>query len=104
MVDCAEGTLRQFALQQSAGKARLRADRVAKIFITHLHCKLPLAPIQVTSDKLDIFIDAVDHTMGIITLLASILRGGAGTPQPPRTKPVCQLLMYSSCHELIEAA
>lgn len=90
MVDCAEGTLRQFALQQTTGKARLRVDRVAKIFITHLHCKLPRAPIQGIFDKLNIFfVDAVDHTMGIITLLASVLRGGAGTPQPPRTKPVC---------------
>ena len=30
----------------------------------------------------------VDHVMGIISLLANILRRGAGAPQPPRSKAV----------------
>lgn len=30
--------------------------------------------------------------MGLITLLANILRGGAGAPQPPRSKPVRYLI------------
>ncbi|KAH8111177.1 beta-lactamase-like protein [Phellopilus nigrolimitatus] len=67
LVDCAEGTTRQFALQpERNGQKRLKTSKVTKIFITHLH---------------------FDHCMGIITLLATTLRQAAGAPQPPRSKP-----------------
>ncbi|EJD04634.1 uncharacterized protein FOMMEDRAFT_107442 [Fomitiporia mediterranea MF3/22] len=65
LVDCAEGTTRQFAMQPF-GPRRLKTSRITKIFITHLH---------------------FDHCMGVITLLANILRGSAGASQPPRSKP-----------------
>ncbi|KAI5119212.1 hypothetical protein M0805_007723 [Coniferiporia weirii] len=73
LVDCAEGTTRQFALQPERpySPKRLKLAKITKIFITHLH---------------------FDHCMGIITLLANILRGAAGRPQPPRTKkPLVEL-------------
>ncbi|KAH8091789.1 beta-lactamase-like protein [Cristinia sonorae] len=59
MVDCAEGTVRQFASQPSryGDKYYRRAGKVSKIFITHMHA---------------------DHTMGIITLL----RDALGYPRP----------------------
>ncbi|KAL5534910.1 hypothetical protein ACEPAF_3000 [Sanghuangporus sanghuang] len=67
LVDCAEGTTRQFMLQpERYGPRRLKSSRITKIFITHLH---------------------FDHCMGIITLLANRLRGAAGASQPPRSKP-----------------
>jgi ribonuclease BN (tRNA processing enzyme) len=37
VVDCAEGTIRQFALQRERGAARLKASNVKKVFITHMH-------------------------------------------------------------------
>ena len=38
VVDCGEGTLRQFALQPSRPNQRtLKASRITKIFITHMH-------------------------------------------------------------------
>ncbi|OSD02216.1 hypothetical protein PYCCODRAFT_1411075 [Trametes coccinea BRFM310] len=61
MVDCAEGTVRQFALQpyrSNVEQRRLRVSQVNKIFITHMHA---------------------DHTMGLLTLLRNVL----GIPKPP---------------------
>ncbi|KAI0665757.1 beta-lactamase-like protein [Trametes maxima] len=60
MVDCAEGTVRQFALQPNTGgnSFRLRLSQVNKIFITHMHA---------------------DHTMGLLT----VLRTALGIPKPP---------------------
>ncbi|KDQ63695.1 hypothetical protein JAAARDRAFT_120521 [Jaapia argillacea MUCL 33604] len=60
MIDCAEGTLRQFFFQPRGpqGQQYLRAARVSKVFITHMHA---------------------DHTMGIITLIRNVLRA------PPTT-------------------
>ncbi|KAI0058152.1 hypothetical protein BV25DRAFT_1891647 [Artomyces pyxidatus] len=55
MVDCAEGTLRQFVLQPSRlnnQRAPLKVSRVDNIFITHMHA---------------------DHVMGLITLLRNVL-------------------------------
>ena len=55
---------------------------------------MPLAPFYLFTEEFILLFSyhiSVDHTMGIITLLANILRGGAGTPQPPRTKAVCPL-------------
>lgn len=61
MVDCGEGTLRQFALQPSRPNQRtLKASRITKIFITHMHA---------------------DHVMGLPTLLRNIL----GFPVPQMT-------------------
>ncbi|KAI0327438.1 hypothetical protein GY45DRAFT_1327664 [Cubamyces sp. BRFM 1775] len=61
VVDCAEGTVRQFA-QQPYGygnpRPRLRLNQVSKIFITHMHA---------------------DHTMGLLT----VLRNALGIPKPP---------------------
>ncbi|EMD36644.1 hypothetical protein CERSUDRAFT_94921 [Gelatoporia subvermispora B] len=57
MVDCAEGTVRQFAMQPWHDGRRLRMSRVNKIFITHMHA---------------------DHMMG----LATLLRGSLGIPKP----------------------
>ena len=38
VVDCAEGTVRQFEKQPSRpGQQRLRVGQVSKIFITHMH-------------------------------------------------------------------
>ncbi|KLO16259.1 hypothetical protein SCHPADRAFT_823476 [Schizopora paradoxa] len=68
LVDCAEGTLRQFSLQPERDpRKRLSVNSITKLFITHLH---------------------FDHVMGIITVLAKVLRGGFGDPIPPRTIPV----------------
>ncbi|OCH86794.1 hypothetical protein OBBRIDRAFT_717417, partial [Obba rivulosa] len=61
MVDCAEGTVRQFALQPWHDARRLKMNRVDKIFITHMHGKSPS-----------------DHIMGLTTLL----RGSLGIPKP----------------------
>ncbi|KAI9508988.1 beta-lactamase-like protein [Russula earlei] len=58
MIDCAEGTLRQFSLQPQKDTARsLKPSRVNKIFVTHMH---------------------PDHVMGLPTLLRNIL----GFPHP----------------------
>ena len=37
VVDCAEGTTRQFQLQPASNKPRLNLNRITKIFITHMH-------------------------------------------------------------------
>ncbi|KAI0357296.1 hypothetical protein OH77DRAFT_1399381, partial [Trametes cingulata] len=61
MVDCAEGTVRQFTLQpfnRNTENRRLRVSQVSKIFITHMHA---------------------DHTMGLLTVLRNVL----GIPKPP---------------------
>ncbi|KAG9318379.1 beta-lactamase-like protein [Chiua virens] len=53
MVDCAEGTTRQFQLQpRGTGEETLRAQRVTKLFVTHMHA---------------------DHVMGIVPFLRYIL-------------------------------
>ncbi|KAI0942742.1 hypothetical protein AcW1_003294 [Taiwanofungus camphoratus] len=58
MVDCAEGTVRQFALQPFHDARRLKMSKISKIFITHMHA---------------------DHTMGLLTILRNVL----GIPKPP---------------------
>ncbi|KAJ7811338.1 beta-lactamase-like protein, partial [Mycena olivaceomarginata] len=52
MVDCAEGTIRQFDFQPSDMPVRLKPQSVSKLFITHMHA---------------------DHTMGVVTMLRSVL-------------------------------
>ncbi|THU99365.1 hypothetical protein K435DRAFT_777033 [Dendrothele bispora CBS 962.96] len=53
MVDCAEGTLRQFSRQPfSADNPHLRVSRINKMFVTHMHA---------------------DHVMGIIPMLRNVL-------------------------------
>ncbi|KAI0086020.1 beta-lactamase-like protein [Irpex rosettiformis] len=61
MVDCAEGTVRQFAQQPLSSTQRLKVNSVNRIFITHMHA---------------------DHSMGLITLLRNIL-GFAPDPHAP---------------------
>ncbi|KAI0787267.1 beta-lactamase-like protein [Fomes fomentarius] len=77
MVDCAEGTVRQFIQQPSRGQTRLRLGRVSKIFITHMHA---------------------DHTMGTLTFLRNVLgtppatsTGTAPPPPPNRLKPLVEI-------------
>jgi len=80
VVDCAEGTVRQFAQQPTKGPHRLRINRVDKIFITHMHA---------------------DHTMGVITLLRNVLGIAPDPPsaavpsgsQPPR-KPKLKVELF----------
>ncbi|KAF9050723.1 Metallo-hydrolase/oxidoreductase [Hymenopellis radicata] len=62
MVDCAEGTLRQFALQPTDAQ-RAKSTSVEKIFITHMHA---------------------DHVMGLVTLLRSLLYPVPNPVLPPR--------------------
>ncbi|KAF9533350.1 beta-lactamase-like protein [Crepidotus variabilis] len=52
MVDCAEGTTRQFALQPHSLQPRLSIQKVNKIFITHMHA---------------------DHLMGVVPFLRNLL-------------------------------
>lgn len=53
MVDCAEGTLRQFQTQpRRNNEPSLRANKVTKLFVTHMHA---------------------DHVMGIVPFLRQIL-------------------------------
>lgn len=53
MVDCAEGTTRQFLLQPfSHNHSNARVAQVQKIFITHMHA---------------------DHIMGLVPLLRNVL-------------------------------
>ncbi|RDX54369.1 hypothetical protein OH76DRAFT_1398686 [Lentinus brumalis] len=65
MVDCAEGTVRQFEGQPyRPAHPRLRASQVSKIFITHMHA---------------------DHCMGTLTFLRTVL--GIPKPKLPGTTP-----------------
>ncbi|KAF9476598.1 hypothetical protein BDN70DRAFT_839047 [Pholiota conissans] len=71
VVDCAEGTTRQFAMQPQFTKPFLRINKVSKIFVTHMH---------------------VDHIMGIVPLLRYVLfppldmnSGSSSSQPPPRT-------------------
>ncbi|KAJ7460363.1 beta-lactamase-like protein [Mycena galericulata] len=52
MVDCAEGTTRQFAFQPPDTPVWLKPQSVSKLFITHMHA---------------------DHTMGVVTMLRNVL-------------------------------
>ncbi|KAL4244735.1 hypothetical protein ABKN59_010203 [Abortiporus biennis] len=63
MIDCAEGTSRQFASQPWPGPdaRRLKMNRLSRIFVTHMHA---------------------DHTMGLITLLRNILGIYRAEPKP----------------------
>ena len=72
VVDCAEGTLRQFAWQPY-GAHRLKVSRLTKIFITHMHGKISNVYVETWHN-----IHTADHTMG----LATILRSALGMPQP----------------------
>ncbi|KAF7338487.1 Ribonuclease Z [Mycena venus] len=61
MVDCAEGTTRQFAFQPPNTPNWLKANSVTKMFITHMHA---------------------DHCMGIIPMLRNILYPPSIDPHP----------------------
>ncbi|KAI0319104.1 beta-lactamase-like protein [Amylostereum chailletii] len=69
MVDCAEGTLRQFLLQPSKPNTpAVKASRVTIVFITHMHA---------------------DHIMGLVTLLRDVLgihdpNGIPASSKPPK--------------------
>ncbi|KAF8892702.1 beta-lactamase-like protein [Infundibulicybe gibba] len=77
MVDCAEGTLRQFSLQPR-GRPFLKVNRLSKIFITHMHA---------------------DHIMGIVPILRNTLHPpaadapteGSTAPQVPREPPKIEI-------------
>lgn len=68
MVDCAEGTTRQFELQPQHASYRLRRGRVNTIFVTHMHA---------------------DHTMGLIGFLKAQL----GIPKLG-IKPILKMELY----------
>ncbi|KAI6038978.1 beta-lactamase-like protein [Pisolithus marmoratus] len=53
VVDCAEGTVRQFQTQPRGNESRLRAMKITKLFVTHMHA---------------------DHVMGIVPFLRHVLR------------------------------
>ncbi|KAK7023767.1 ribonuclease Z, partial [Favolaschia claudopus] len=70
MVDCAEGTTRQFAFQPPDTPQWLKSNRVKKMFVTHMHA---------------------DHCMGIIPFLRNVLYAPSIDPnayvpldQPPK--------------------
>ncbi|KAG1843572.1 beta-lactamase-like protein [Suillus subalutaceus] len=70
MVDCAEGTARQFQMQhRGQGDPVLKALKVTKLFVTHMHA---------------------DHVMGIITFLRHVLHPPLIAPSgdlPPSDGP-----------------
>lgn len=70
MVDCAEGTVRQFQMQhRGQGDPVLKAFKVTKLFVTHMHA---------------------DHVMGIITFLRHVLHPPLIAPSgdlPPSDGP-----------------
>lgn len=73
MVDCAEGTLRQFSLQPEQEVERVKVSKVEKIFVTHMHA---------------------DHVMGLITLLRNVLYpvpNPAQGPRPIREEPTIEI-------------
>ncbi|KAF5357867.1 hypothetical protein D9756_001823 [Leucocoprinus leucothites] len=68
MVDCAEGTTRQFVLQpQRSNVPRVRISQITKLFVTHMHA---------------------DHIMGIPTLLRNILRAPRIDAPPPPSNAI----------------
>ena len=84
MVDCAEGTTRQFANQPwSFGRTNPRPTQVRKMFITHMHGK------HLQSNRLIAFhptcSSPADHVMGIIPFLRNVLFPPSADPQmsPP---------------------
>ena len=88
MVDCAEGTLRQFALQPY-GKSYLKSNKITKLFITHMHGTLSEAQLFRLS-----FVFQADHVMGIVPLLRNLLYPPTTTNLPTRlTKSVCSLTL-----------
>ncbi|KIO13252.1 hypothetical protein M404DRAFT_122698 [Pisolithus tinctorius Marx 270] len=75
MVDCAEGTLRQFQTQPRGNESRLRAMKVTKLFVTHMHA---------------------DHVMGIVPFLRHVLHpppvvGSSDTNLPLRKPPSIEI-------------
>ena len=76
VVDCAEGTVRQFAQQPFYGHNRLRVSRLSKVFITHMHgelaCMLIFKFIRIYPTK-HLGRSTADHTMGLTTLLRTLL-------------------------------
>lgn len=77
VVDCAEGTTRQFQLQPASNKPHLNLNRIAKIFITHMHGNFIKSIISAVYDLL-----LADHIMGIVPLLRNIL-----FPPPAENSP-----------------
>ncbi|KAF5376535.1 hypothetical protein D9757_008283 [Collybiopsis confluens] len=78
MIDCAEGTLRQFQMQPfSPARSNPRLSQVKKIFITHMHA---------------------DHIMGIVPLLRNVLFpvpvGGDATQLANLRKPGPSIEIY----------
>ncbi|KAI9510726.1 beta-lactamase-like protein [Russula earlei] len=70
MLDCAEGTLRQFSLQpQEDAKSVLKVN---KIFVTHMHCQSVIICCTQFA-RFFIYCFAADHVMGLPSLLRKIL-------------------------------
>jgi ribonuclease Z len=68
VVDCAEGTTRQFALQPHYTKPHVRIQKVSKIFITHMHGWGPHIYREYYSNS-----PIADHIMGIVPFLRNVL-------------------------------
>ncbi|KAF8448066.1 beta-lactamase-like protein [Boletus edulis BED1] len=81
MVDCAEGTTRQFLTQpRGNGEETLRAHKVSKLFVTHMHGE-----------------NNPDHVMGIVPFLRHILFPPAivnGSEAHPPVKPPPRIEIY----------
>lgn len=73
MVDCAEGTLRQFTLQPRSPERRWKTSSLNKVFITHMHA---------------------DHIMGLITLLRHVLRPAWMANSSSSSPPVPSIEIY----------
>ena len=76
VVDCAEGTVRQFAQQPYKDHRRLRISRLTKVLITHMHGQYSSYVLCIMMRKS--MRPAADHTMGLITVLRIVL----GIPKP----------------------
>ena len=83
--DCAEGTVRQYALQPYHDARRVKINDLNKIFITHMHGKLAFAVGKFPALLTDFGV--ADHTMGIITILRNALGIFKGDPHTPPVTP-----------------
>ncbi|KIY65949.1 Metallo-hydrolase/oxidoreductase [Cylindrobasidium torrendii FP15055 ss-10] len=89
MVDCAEGTTRQFQFQPQpaygAPDSRVKIQKVEKIFITHMHA---------------------DHIMGIIPVLRNVLYpppNPALEPRPRKEDPAVEIYGPKGIREFVRA-
>jgi hypothetical protein len=92
VIDCAEGTLRQFSLQprRITGKT-LKVGSVNKIFVTHMHRESVIMD-YVFHQSSFVRHSTADHVMGLPTLLRNILGFHRPGDIPSRGTPVSTCL------------